>query len=132
MTSFVANVFLQIGADEVCGYPLQKELFSKPSEFCLKAKKKCHAHHNWEKIRRAELDAARVAQWLKVDELLEQERQLTAGMSSRAGVLGLMLHSTFNHEVVGDRWQQQQQQRAQVQQRKMHIMQQKPYQKPAR
>ena len=37
--------------------------------------------------------------WMKVDELLEQERAVKASMSSRAGVLGLLLHSTFNHEL---------------------------------
>jgi len=37
---------------------------------------------------------------LKVDELIEQERQVKSAMSSRAGVMALMLHSTFNHDVV--------------------------------
>ena len=41
----------------------------------------------------------RVKQWMKVDELLEQERQVRASMSNRAGVLGLLLHSSFNHEM---------------------------------
>jgi len=35
-----------------------------------------------------------------MDDLLEQERQIRASMTSRAGVLGLMLHSTYNHEVI--------------------------------
>jgi len=39
-------------------------------------------------------------QWMKVDELIEQERQVKSAMSSRAGVMALLLHSTFNHEVV--------------------------------
>ena len=108
----------------MCGYPLQKELFSKPTSFCLRRKKTCNAHFNWEKLRRAELDMERVKQWMKVDELLEQERQLRASMSQRAGVLGLMLHSTFNHELM-----QQAQLRAAQQQRKMQ-MQKKLNQKP--
>ncbi len=58
---------------------------------------------------------------MKVDELIEQERQLKAAMSNRAGVIGLMLHSTFNHELDG-RWQR-------AQQRKM---QQKHNQKPTK
>ena len=41
----------------------------------------------------------RVRQWMKVDELLEQERAVKASMSNRSGVLGLLLHSTFNHEL---------------------------------
>jgi len=39
------------------------------------------------------------AQWLKLDELLEQERQCKQALTNRAGVLGLLLHSTFDHEV---------------------------------
>lgn len=42
----------------------------------------------------------RVRQWLKMDELLEKERQIRQAMASRAGVLALMLHSTYNHEVM--------------------------------
>ena len=78
--------------DEVCGCPLQKD-----GDFCRSSKKACQAHYCWEKLRRAELDMERVKQWMKVDELLEQERQVRASMSNRAGVLGLLLHSTFNH-----------------------------------
>ena len=85
--------------DEVCGAPLQNQLFSKPVEFCRSSKKACQAHYCWEKLRRAELDMERVKQWMKVDELLEQERQVRASMSNRAGVLGLLLHSSFNHEM---------------------------------
>lgn len=85
--------------DEVCGYPIQKEVFGSPTDFCRASKKACQAHYSWEKLRRAELDMERVKQWMKVDELLEQERQVRAAMSNRAGVLGLLLHSTFNHEL---------------------------------
>ena len=85
--------------DEVCGYPIQKEIFAKPTEFCRLSKKCCQPHVFWEKLRRAEIDMERVRQWMKVDELLEQERVVKAAMSNRAGVLGLLLHSTFNHEL---------------------------------
>jgi len=93
--------------DEVCGCPLQSSILSKTeaAEFCRSSKKACQAHYCWEKLRRAELDMERVKQWMKVDELLEQERQVRASMSNRAGVLGLLLHSTFNHEME-DRMQQ--------------------------
>ena len=37
---------------------------------------------------------------MKLDELMEKERQEKDCMSRRAGVLNLMLHSTFNHEVM--------------------------------
>jgi hypothetical protein len=47
-----------------------------------------------------QIDLERVRQWLKMDELLEKERQIRNSMASRAGVLALMLHSTYNHEVM--------------------------------
>ena len=37
---------------------------------------------------------------MKLDELMEKERQEKDCMSRRAGVLNLMLHSTSNHEVL--------------------------------
>ena len=81
--------------DEVCGYPVTEAA----GVFCRASKRACQTHYCWEKFRRAELDMERVRQWMKVDELLEQERQVRAAMSNRAGVLGLLLHSTFNHEL---------------------------------
>ena len=103
--------------DEVCGYPIQKEVFAKPTAFCRLSKKRCQPHVFWEKLRRAEIDMERVRNWMKVDELLEQERAVKASMSNRAGVLGLLLHSTFNHEL-DDRFKAAQQlaeaQRAQL------------------
>jgi len=39
-------------------------------------------------------------QWLKLDELVEKERQIRYRMASRAGVLALMLHSTYDHELM--------------------------------
>ena len=93
--------------DEVCGYPIQKEIFAKPSEFCRLSKKSCQPHVFWEKLRRAEIDMERVRQWMKVDELIEQERVVRAAMLNRAGVLGLLLHSTFNHEL-DDRYKEAQ------------------------
>jgi AAA+ superfamily predicted ATPase len=55
----------------------------------------------------------RVRQLTKVDELLEQERVVTLSMSNRAGVLGVLLHSTFNHEL-DNRYKATEQQRAQL------------------
>lgn len=93
----------------VCGFPLTKDIFSITGEFCRVAKRECNAHYCWEKLRRAELDMDRVRQWLKIDDLFEQERQEKAIISQRAGVLGLLLHSTFNHSTYNARQQQQQQ-----------------------
>lgn len=61
----------------------------------------------WEKLRRAEIDMERVRQWLKIDELVEQERQIRSNMATRAGVLALMLHSTYNHELMEQMTQEQ-------------------------
>jgi COMPASS component SPP1 len=83
---------------DVCGSPLTKNVFELTGEFCRAPKKSCFKHYNWEKIRRAEIDLERVRQWMKVDELVEQERQIKQAMASRSGLLGLLLHSTFDHE----------------------------------
>lgn len=37
---------------------------------------------------------------MKFDELFETERQIRTRMSDRAGVLSLMLHATYNHEIM--------------------------------
>jgi len=89
-----------IGENEVCGYPLTKDIFKPNGEYCRVKKKECNLHYCWEKLKRGELDMERVRCWMKLDELMEKERQEKDCMSRRAGVLNLMLHSTFNHEVM--------------------------------
>lgn len=37
-------------------------------------------------------------QWLKLDDLFEQERNIRVSMANRVGVLGLMLHQTVDHD----------------------------------
>lgn len=98
---------------DVCGCPLVRNTFELTGEYCRVPKKNCFKHYVWEKIRLAEIDLERVRQWLKVDELMEQERQIRMAMASRAGVLGLMLHSTYNHELMAKLCQQQRQQHVQ-------------------
>uniref|UniRef100_A0A182IJE4 CXXC-type zinc finger protein 1 n=1 Tax=Anopheles atroparvus TaxID=41427 RepID=A0A182IJE4_ANOAO len=90
----------KVSDTDVCGCPLVRNVFQLTGEFCRAPKKSCFKHYVWEKIRRAEIDLERVRQWLKMDELMEQERQIRQAMASRAGVLGLMLHSTYNHEIM--------------------------------
>lgn len=90
----------KIGDDEVCGCPLVTNVFDATGDFCRAPKKSCLKHYVWEKLRRAEIDLERVRQWLKLDELLEKERQIRQTMTNRAGVLALMLHSTYNHQVM--------------------------------
>lgn len=85
--------------DDVCGCPLTKNVFELTGEFCRAPKKSCFKHYCWEKIRRAEIDLERVRQWMKIDELIEQERQIKQAMSSRSGLLGLLLHTNFDHEL---------------------------------
>ncbi|CAH2045735.1 unnamed protein product, partial [Iphiclides podalirius] len=90
----------KVSDSDVCGCPLVKGVFEPTGEFCRAPKKSCLRHYQWEKLRRAEIDMERVRQWLRLDELVEQERSIRLAMASRAGVLGLMLHSTYNHEVM--------------------------------
>ncbi|KAK4329393.1 hypothetical protein Pmani_000248 [Petrolisthes manimaculis] len=86
-----------VADSEVCGAPMTTNVFDETGDICRASKKKCLRHYCWEKLRRAEIDMERVRQWLKLDELLEQERSVRQAMTNRAGVLGLMLHSTYDH-----------------------------------
>ncbi|XP_015188319.1 PREDICTED: CXXC-type zinc finger protein 1-like [Polistes dominula] len=97
----------KISETEVCGCPLVTNVFDATGEFCRAPKKSCVKHYVWEKLRRAEIDMERVRQWLKIDELVEQERQIRSNMATRAGVLALMLHSTYNHELMEQMTQEQ-------------------------
>ncbi|XP_077428171.1 CXXC-type zinc finger protein 1a isoform X2 [Vanacampus margaritifer] len=90
----------KVAADEVCGCPLVKDVFEPTGEFCRVSKRKCNRHYCWEKLRRAEVDLERVRVWYKLDELFEQERNLRAAMTNRAGLLALMLHQTIQHDPV--------------------------------
>ncbi|XP_041969950.1 CXXC-type zinc finger protein 1-like [Aricia agestis] len=90
----------KVSDTDVCGCPVVRNVFEPTGEFCRAPKKSCLKHYQWEKLRRAEIDMERVRQWLRLDELVEQERSIRLAMASRAGVLGLMLHSTYNHEVM--------------------------------
>lgn len=90
----------KISDTDVCGCPLVRNVFELTGEFCRAPKKNCFKHYTWEKIRRAEIDLERVREYLKLDELMEQERHIRQAMASRANVLGLMLHSTYNHEIM--------------------------------
>ncbi|KAJ2941988.1 hypothetical protein O0L34_g10902 [Tuta absoluta] len=90
----------KVSDTDVCGCPLVRNVFEPTGQFCRAPKKACLKHYQWEKLRRAEIDMERVRQWLRLDELVEQERSIRLAMASRAGVLGLMLHSTYNHEVM--------------------------------
>ncbi|PIK62821.1 putative CXXC-type zinc finger protein 1 [Apostichopus japonicus] len=85
---------------EVCGCPLVSGVFEDSGNFCRMSKRNCNKHHKWEQLRRAEIDLERVRWWLKLDELLEQERTIRSAMSGRSGVLALMLHQTIDHSLL--------------------------------
>ncbi|CAG9770185.1 unnamed protein product [Ceutorhynchus assimilis] len=104
----------KIGDNEACGCPLVSNVFSLTGKLCRAPKKSCTKHYVWEKLRRAEVDLERVRQWLKIDELLEKERQIKTSMGNRSGVLALMLHSTYNHELMERLTQAQDQQAMQM------------------
>ncbi|EEC11944.1 cpg binding protein, putative, partial [Ixodes scapularis] len=88
----------KVNDDEVCGFPLVSNVFDHSGDFCNLPKKRCSKHYCWDKFRRAEIDMEIVRQWLRLDELYEQERSTCTSMTSRGGVLGLMLHQTVSHD----------------------------------
>ena len=79
---------------------LSVDLFVETSSLCKAPKKKCQNHINWERLRRAEIDMERVRDLMDLEDLYEEERTIRQGMASRAGVLGLMLHSTIGRQRV--------------------------------
>merc|ERR1711942_596135 len=90
----------KVEPNEICGCPLTKDLFVETSSLCKAPKKKCQNHINWERLRRAEIDMERVRDLMDLEDLYEEERTIRQAMASRAGVLGLMLHSTIDHEAL--------------------------------
>ncbi|XP_046572463.1 CXXC-type zinc finger protein 1-like isoform X2 [Haliotis rubra] len=88
----------KIAADDVCGCALVTHVFEETGEYCRAPKRKCLKHYCWEKLRRAEIDMNRLRQWLRLDELFEQERNIRMAMSNRMGVLGMMLHQSIDHD----------------------------------
>ncbi|XP_076815802.1 CXXC-type zinc finger protein 1-like [Clavelina lepadiformis] len=93
----------KVAEDEVCGCPLSCDVYgpsspSKPSHFCRLAKRKCNKHFKWETMYRAEVDLQRIRQWLKIDEIFDEERRIKTAMASRAGVVSLLLHQTIVHD----------------------------------
>ncbi|GFR82294.1 CXXC-type zinc finger protein 1 [Elysia marginata] len=88
----------KVSPDAVCGCPIATNLFQEGETLCRVAKRKCVKHFCWEKLRRAEIDMQRLRQWMKLDDLFEQERNIRMAMSNRMGVLGLMLHQTVDHD----------------------------------
>lgn len=87
----------KVNPDAICGCPLEKDLFKEGGQLCRASKRKCVKHFCWEKLRRAEIDMQRLRQWMKLDDLFEQQRNIRMAMSNRMGVLGLMLHQTVDH-----------------------------------
>lgn len=90
----------KVSDSDVCGCPLVRETFELTGDYCQAPKKNCFKHYVWEKIRRAEIDLERLRQWLKMDDLTDQEQKVRTAMASRAGALGLMMHSTYNHDIM--------------------------------
>ncbi|XP_003799728.1 CXXC-type zinc finger protein 1-like [Otolemur garnettii] len=84
--------------DEVCGCPLVHNVFEFTGDFCRLPKRLCNHHYCWEKLRRAEVDLERVRALHKLEKLVEQEQKVRTAMMNRAGLLGLMLHQTTQHD----------------------------------
>lgn len=90
----------KVEPDEICACPLRKGMFDETASLCKAPKRKCSNHINWERLRRAEIDMERVREMMDLEELCEEERTIRMAMANRAGVLGLMLHSTIDHDAL--------------------------------
>jgi len=96
---------MKISDDEICGCPLDcQKIYSKdfdlndPNNFCRISRKKCNRHFKWETLFRSEVDLQRIRQWLKIDEIFDDDRRIRSAMSNRAGVLSLLLHQRIRHD----------------------------------
>ncbi|XP_004207256.1 CXXC-type zinc finger protein 1 isoform X1 [Hydra vulgaris] len=90
----------KIDSDMVCGCPLVDSEFHETGKFCRISKRKCTRHVSWYRLRRGEIDLRRVHQWWKLEDALEQERQLRFEISNRNDVVGILLHDTIDHSEV--------------------------------
>ncbi|CAG0878962.1 unnamed protein product, partial [Cyprideis torosa] len=108
--------YIEVGV-EIAWHPLKGvpvpspaicHFFFQGTEFCRLRKKNCRRHHNWERTLKAEIELEKVKNGIQLDELLHEERQVRAAMSSRAGVLPLLLHSTYDHDLGAQRERRQQ------------------------
>lgn len=84
-------------SSDICGCPLEVDELNTATPLCRTSYLKCTRHVSWERLWRAEIDLKRVHQWWKLEESLEQERQLRIEMKKRNNVLGILLHSTIEH-----------------------------------
>ena len=93
-----------------------ENIFKPNGKYCLRLKRKCTKHYLWDRLRRAEIDALRVKEFLTRDDLFEEESKVRTAMANRAGVLALIMHSTFDHSY-DERMREKQSRRVMHQQR---------------
>ncbi|XP_055337851.1 CXXC-type zinc finger protein 1-like isoform X2 [Paramacrobiotus metropolitanus] len=82
---------------EVCGFPLTAgdEEAGGERRFCSLFKKNCPKHPSWERIKQAEIDLETLRTWIKMDELVEQERMIMVAIQSRGGIFHCMSNYTL-------------------------------------
>ncbi|VEL15432.1 unnamed protein product [Protopolystoma xenopodis] len=83
--------------DTVCGFPFVRNVFQETGQFCPVPRHKCTRHFGWERLRRATIDVERYRQFIRMDELLQEEQRLHKSINQRCGTLALILHQTFDH-----------------------------------
>ena len=92
----------KVGEYEVCGCPIPNtgESFYDDKavhEYCRVLKRKCLKHYKWEVMRIATIDAERVNNLIKYDELLESESRVENSLKTRGSVMDLLLNSCHAH-----------------------------------
>ncbi|KAF6778343.1 hypothetical protein AHF37_02269 [Paragonimus kellicotti] len=83
--------------DTVCGFPLVRDVFVETGAFCCVPRNKCTRHLGWERLRRARVDIERYRQFIRMDDLLQEEQRIHQSIEQRGGLLGVLLHRTIDH-----------------------------------
>lgn len=89
------------GKDEICGSPLidAQDVIVPDGNYCLKLKKDCTLHYNWDRFRLASKDYARAEAFQRLQRAQEELARTQLSLNDTyGGVIGVMLHNTIDHK----------------------------------
>uniref|UniRef100_A0A6G1SFG1 CXXC-type zinc finger protein 1 n=1 Tax=Aceria tosichella TaxID=561515 RepID=A0A6G1SFG1_9ACAR len=90
-----------ISQDEVCGSPLidAQDTVVPDGNYCLKLKKDCTLHYNWDRFRLAAKDYARLEAFQRLHRIQDEIARMHFSLNETyGGVMGVMLHNTIDHK----------------------------------
>lgn len=84
--------------DEICGCPLKvMQILEADGNYCLRKKKDCNLHYNWDRFRLASKNMERVLAFQRLDSVQDKIVKVQASLNDTyGGVVGVMLHNTID------------------------------------